>query len=127
MKLNRFIKNTDYTSEKQKLDFSLTLSDTTFSVGAGQMGTRSVDFTVPSGAYFENVIWEQTKQTGSTKYIGNFLEYEPNDMMSTITYTVAQVNPTTYRLSAQVMNYDSSARNFTVGAKAKVHLSVAPF
>lgn len=127
MKLNRFIKNTDYTSEKQKLDFTLTLNDTTFSVGGGQTGTRYVDFTVPSGVYFENVIFQQTKQTGSTKYVGNFLEYEPNDMMSVVTYTVAQVNSTTYRLSARVMNYDSSAHNYTVGASAKVHLSVAPF
>lgn len=127
MKLNRFIKNTDYTAEKQKLDFTITLPNATVSVGAGAQATRYIDYTVPSGIYFENVTWLSTVQTDQTHYVGNFLEYEPSDMMSTITYTVAQINNTTYRLTATAMNWDSSSKNITVGASAKVHLSVSPF
>ena len=127
MKLNRFIKNTDYTAEKQKLDFTITLPNASVSVGAGAQATRYIDYTVPSGIYFENVMWLSTVQTDQTHYVGNFLEYEPSDMMSTITYTVAQINNTTYRLTATAMNWDSSSKNITVGASAKVHLSVSPF
>lgn len=127
MRLNRFIKNSDYTSQKQKLDFSLTLPDTTFSVAGGSIGVRSIDFSVPKGVYFENVIWKRTRQTDSIQYVGNILEFEPTDMLSVITYSIGQINPTTYRLSAQIMNFDSSAHNFTVGATASVHLSIAPF
>lgn len=127
MKLNRFIKNSDYTAEKQKLDFTITLPNQTFSVGAEGFGQRSANFTVPAGVYFENVTWQSTVQTGSTKYVGTSLEFEPTDMLSVITYTVAQVNNTTYRLTASVMNWDSASHNYTVGASAKVHLSVSPF
>lgn len=127
MKLNRFIKNTDYTAEKQKLDFTITLPNATVSVGAGAQSTRYIDYTVPSGIYFENVTWLSTVQTDQTHYVGNFLEYEPSDMMSTVTYTVAQINNTTYRLTATAMNWDASSKNITVGASAKVHLSVSPF
>lgn len=128
MKLNRFIKNSDYTAEKQVRDFTLTLSNQTVSVSGGGFVQRSVDFTVPAGVYFENITWLSTYQIGSSlNYVGNFLEYEPSDQMSVITYTVAQVNPTTYRLTASVMNWDSSSHNYTVGASAKVHLSISPF
>lgn len=127
MKLNRFIKNSDSTAEKQKLNFTITLPNQTFSVGAGDFGQRYVNFTVPAGVYFENVTWQSTVQTGGIKYVGTLLEFEPTDMLSVVTYTIAQVNNTTYRLTASVMNWDSAAHNYTVGASAKVHLSVAPF
>ena len=127
MKLNRFIKNSDYTAEKQKQSFTITLSNTSISVGSGAQATRYVDYTVPSGVYFENVTWLSTYQTDQIHYVGNFLEYEPSDMMTTVTYTVAQINNTTYRLTATIMNWDSSTKNVTVGASAKVHLSVSPF
>lgn len=127
MKLNNFLVNSDYTAEKQTYEFEIKLSDTSVSVGGGGNTTRTVDVTVPSGIYFENVTWINTKQIGSTHYVGNFLEYEPSDQLSTITYTVAQINNTTYRLSARIMNWDSSSHSYTVGATAKVHLSVSPF
>lgn len=127
MKLNRFIKNTDYTAEKQKTDFTITLSNTSVSVGAGASVSRTVNMTVPSGIYFENVTWLSTYQTGQIHYVGNFLEYEPSDMMTTVTYTVAQVSNTSYRLTATAMNWDSSSKNITLGASAKVHLSISPF
>lgn len=127
MKLNRFIKNSDYTAEKQKLNFTITLPNQTFSVGGGGFGQRYVNFTVPAGVYFENVTWQATVQTGDIKYVGTLLEFEPTDMLSVVTYTVAQVNNTTYRLTASVMNWDDTAHNFTVGASAKVHLSISPF
>lgn len=127
MKLNSFIKNTDYTAEKQKQDFTITLPNAAVTVSAGASATRYIDYTVTSGIYFENVTWQSTNQTGQIHYVGNFLEYEPSDMMSTVTYTVAQVNNTTYRLTATAMNWDSTTKTITVGASAKVHLSISPF
>ena len=127
MKLNRFIVNSDYTAEKQSNSFTITLNNTTFSVAAGQIGTRSVDYTVPSGIYFENVTWQSTNQTGSIKYAGNFLGFVPTDQMSDISYTIAQVDNATYRLTATVANWDTSSHSYTVGASAKVHLSISPF
>lgn len=126
MKLNRFILNSDYTAEKQKQSFTLTLPSATTSVGGGQANNRTVDFTVPSGVYFENVIITSSL-TGANSYVGNFLEYEPSDQLSTISFSVAQVNPTTYRLTARIMNWDSSTHSYTFSASAKVHLSIAPF
>lgn len=128
MRLNKFIKNSDYTAEKQKLDFTLTLPNQSISVGASAQSSRYVDFEVPKGTYFENVTWQQTRQTGMAHYVGNFLEFEPSDQMSVVTYTVAQVTPTKYRLMASVMNWDFEAsHSFNIGATAKIHLSVAPF
>lgn len=127
MKLNRFIKNSDYTAEKQQTSFTLTLPNQTISVGGGSLGSRYVEFTVPQGIYFENITWQSTVQTGSNHYVGNYLEYEPNDMMSVVVYTIAQVSPTKYRLTGSVQNWDSSSHNYTVGASAKVHLSISPF
>ncbi len=126
MRLNKFLLNSDYTAEKQKLDFTLSLPSATVSVGGGQSSDRTVDFTVPSGVYFENVNIS-TSLTGNNSFVGNFLEYEPADMMSTISFSVGQLNPTTYRLTARIMNWDSSSHNFTFSANAKVHLSIAPF
>lgn len=127
MRLNRFIKNSDYTAEKQTLDFTITLPNQSVSVAGGSTGQKYVDFNVPAGVYFENIVWQQTRQTGSIHYVGNFLQFEPSDMLSVTTYTVAQVNNTTYRLTATVKNWDSSTHSFNVGASANVHLSVAPF
>ena len=126
MKLNRFILNSDYTAEKQKHDFTLSLPSATTSVAGGQSKNRTVDFTVPSGVYFENVTIT-TSLTGANSYVGNFLEYEPNDQLSTISFSVGQLNATTYRLTARIMNWDDRSHNYTFSASAKVHLSIAPF
>lgn len=126
MKLNRFIVNSDYTAEKQKLDFTLTLPSSSITVSGGGMGTRYVDYTVPAGVYFENVLW-QTSLTGASRYSGPFLEFEPSDQLSVITFTVDQRTPTTYRLTATVANWDTSSHSYSFSATAKVHLSVAPF
>lgn len=126
MKLNRFIKNSDYTAEKQKLDFKLTIPWGSVDVGAGGANSRSVDFTVPAGVYFESVTIT-TNWTGDRKYVGNFLEFEPYDMMAVATFTVAQVNNTTYRLTGRLQNWADYARTFWFNADAEVHLSIAPF
>lgn len=126
MKLNRFIVNSDYTAEKQQQSFTLTLSNGSITVGGMDAGERHVDYTVPSGTYFENVTWT-TSLTGDDRYVGNFLEYEPSDMMTTTTFTLAKISPTVYRLSAYVMNWDSNPVTLTFSASAKVHLSVSPF
>lgn len=126
MKLNRFIKNSDYTAEKEKLSFTLNLPSGSISVGGGNQGERHVDFTVPAGVYFENVTIKSS-YTGDREYVGNFLEYEPSDMMSVATFTVAQVNNTTYRLTGRIMNWDGSTHSYTFSASAKVHLSISPF
>ena len=126
MKLNNFTINSDYTAEKLRESFELLLPEETISVNAGDLGERHIDIEVPDGVYFENVTWE-TSYTGANKYSGPFFEWEPVSMLFTTTFTVGQINNHTYRLSAHVMNWDSSTQSYTFWAKAKVHLSVSPF
>lgn len=126
MKLNRFLINSDYSAEKQSHSFTITLPSGSLTVAAGGTTRRYVDITVPSGVYFENVVWT-TSLTGSRRYVGPFLEFEPTSMLYTVVFTVEQTSNTNYRLSGWVTNWDSSSHTYTFSASAKVNLSISPF
>jgi len=127
--LSRFILNTDYTSIKEATSFTWTLNVSDTILQAGDGTTRSVDITVPSGTYFENVMMtlSTTAETSPTPFmvfeqdLGNYESYQ-------IVASLVKMNATTYRLYAYIQNASGSTRTipgFSVTVKA--HLFVSAF
>ena len=127
--LSRFMLNTDYTSIKEatSFDWALNVSDTIIQAGDGI--TRSIDISVPSDIYFENITMTlsatgETSPTPFMVYVQELGEYEYYQIVASL----VKIDATTYRLYAYIQNMSGSVKTipgFSINVKA--HLFVSSF
>lgn len=123
MKLNNFIVNSDYTANKQKGRYTVSLSVPSCELDDGSTSYRFTNtVSVPSGTYFENV--NITTTLTSEKYASNSVAIQPSwDWTAYI--AVYQLNATTYEIACTLTGFESTTTAFST--TATLDLSVSPF
>lgn len=123
MKLNHFIVNSDYTANKQKGRYQISLSVPSKYLSDGSTSYRFTNtVTVPEGTYFENV--NITTTLNSENYASNAVAIQPS-WYWTAYISVYQKNSTTYEIACTLAGFESTTTAFT--ATATLNLSISPF
>lgn len=124
MKLNHFIVNSDYTANKQKGRYTVSLNVPSRSLSDGSTAYRFTNtVTVPEGTYFENVNIATT--LNDENYVGNCVAIQPNSWYWTAYVSVYQSSSTQYTIACTLVGFESTTTAFT--ATATINLSIAPF
>ena len=123
MKLNNFIINSDYTANKQKGRYTISLSVPSCELDDGSTSYRFYNrATVPSGTYFDNVSISTT--LNSENYASNAVIIQPDwDFAAYI--SVFQRDSTTYELACTLTGFEYTTPAFTINAI--IDLSISPF
>lgn len=124
MKLNNFIINSDYTANKQKGRYTVSLNVPSRTLSDGSTAYRFTNtVTVPEGTYFENVSISTTLNPDES-FCGNNLAVSPTDMW-TAYISVYQSSDTQYTIACTLTGFEETTTAFT--ANAVIDLSVSPF
>lgn len=123
MKLNNFIVNSDYTANKQKSRYTLSLSVPSVYLSDGSTSYRYTNtITVPSGVYFENT--NITTTLNSENYASNSVAIQFG--WQWVAYiSVYQSASNQYTIACTLSGFESTTTAFT--ANATINLSLAPF
>lgn len=123
MKLNNFIVNSDYTANKQKGRYQVSLNVPSRTLSDGSTSYRFTNtITVPAGTYFENV--NITTTLNQENYASNAVIIQPIWNYSAY-ISVYQKNATTYEIACTLSGFEATTTAFT--ATATLNLSVSPF
>ena len=123
MKLNNFIINSDYTANKQKGRYQVSLSVPSKYLSDGSTSYRFTNtVTVPDGTYFENV--NITTTLNSENYASNAVIIQSSWYWAAY-ISVYQKNSTTYEIACTLTGFESTTTAFT--ATATLNLSISPF
>lgn len=123
MKLNNFIVNSDYTANKQKGRYTISINVPSRTLSDGSTAYRFTNsITVPSGTYFENV--SISTSITSEKYAGNVVAVSPTGMW-TAYISCYRTSATQYTIAVTLVGFDSVTDAFT--ADAVIDLSISPF
>lgn len=123
--ISNYIKNSDFTTQKQTGDFTMTLAIPAGTYDYGH--TISTTTNVTAGVYFENITISTTLSPGEY-YPTNYVVLMENQD-SYIYVAVYQSATGQYKLQATLMGSGGTAQVTTGGltVTAKVHLSISPF
>lgn len=123
MKLNNFIVNSDYTANKQKGRYQVSLNVPSRRLSDGSTSYRFTNsITVPAGTYFENI--NITTTLNQENYASNAVSIQP-DWAYSAYISVYQKNSTTYEIACTLSGFEVATTAFT--ATATLNLSVSPF
>lgn len=122
-KPSQFLKNSDFTTQKQKSSHTITLNVPAGTYSYGQ--TVSTNITVPSGTYFENVTLSTSLHSGEN-YPTNYAVVTGSGAWYCY-ISVYQLSSTQYRLQATLLNPMGTVQTGAFTVTAKLHLSVSPF
>lgn len=123
MKLNNFIVNSDYTANKQKGRYTISLNVPSRTLSDGSTAYRFTNtITVPEGTYFENVSISTT--ITNENYAGNVVAISPSGMW-TAYVSCYRTSATQYTIACTLVGFDSTTTAFT--ANAVIDLSISPF
>lgn len=123
MKLNHFIINSDYTANKQKGRYPVSLNVPSRTLSDGSTSYRFTNtVTVPEGTYFENV--NITTTLNSENYASNAVVIQPSWNYAAY-ISVYQKDATTYEIACTLTGFESTTTAFTT--TATLNLSVSPF
>ena len=123
MKLNHFIINSDYTANKQKGRYTVSLNVPSRTLSDGSTSYRFTNpVTVPEGTYFENV--NITTTLNSENYASNAVVIQPSWNYAAY-ISVYQKDATTYEIACTLTGFESTTTAFTT--TATLNLSVSPF
>lgn len=122
-RISNYLKNSDFTTQKQKSAYTLNLTVPAGTYSYGQ--TLSTEISVPEGAYFENVTLSTSLHAGEN-YPTNYAVVT-GDGEWYLYLSVYQVSAGRYRLQATLLNPMGTTTTSGFTVTAKMHLSVSPF